>query len=96
MEKLNLSLEQEHCKLSQLKLDLGNIEDLLEEPPCNTDNIIASIEKRETQMEQLQAILPKLWIIDTQQLRDRAISLINDKLYIAFEEACDSQNNDLV
>lgn len=51
MNKLNDSLDVDFNQLARLKADLSNVEELLEERPVDTNNIIESMDQREQQME---------------------------------------------
>ena len=78
MNQLNNALARDQNNLVVLKSDLIGVEDLMRERPVDPKNIIASMENRERQMEELQDILPKLSMFDTQRISQRCSSLSND------------------
>ena len=53
MNELNATLEREMIKMVMMKTDLHNVEELLEEKPINTDNMLIVIEQRESHWNQL-------------------------------------------
>lgn len=59
------------------------MESLLQDKPVDTENILGTVEQRERQMDELQAILPKLAMFDTQRISSRCKSLSNDQLFKA-------------
>ena len=65
MNELNNALQRDLTQMAQLKKDLDGVEELLEERPVDTNNIIGTMERREQQMDELQQILPKLSMYDT-------------------------------
>ena len=65
MEKLNAALDSELTAIASLKGDLTNVEVLLEDKPVDPENILATVEQREKQIEELQGLLPNLGLFDT-------------------------------
>ena len=47
MNNLNLALEQDLSSIAALKKDLENVEELLEDKPVDTDEILTAMEQRE-------------------------------------------------
>lgn len=64
--------------MAALRTDLEGVEELLDEKPMDPENIIGSMEQRERQVEELQNILPKLGMYDTDRIAARSRSLSND------------------
>ena len=65
MNELNQALERNLNKLAALKSDLQGVEDLLEEKPIDAANIVATMEQRDTQVEELKSLLPNLKTFET-------------------------------
>ena len=95
MNELNAALERDLDKLAIIKTELSGIEDLLEEKPVDPSNILSSLEQRETQILDLQQMLPKLKMYDSRQLKNRSQSVSNDQLFQAFCSAMDVHNAEL-
>lgn len=53
MNELNNALQRNLTQMASLKRDLVGVEELLEERPVDTNNIIGTIERREQQMDEL-------------------------------------------
>ena len=53
MNELNRALEREMNSMAALKGDLVGVENLLEERPVDTNNLIETMEQREFQINQL-------------------------------------------
>ena len=47
MNNLNLALERDLSSIAALKKDLENVEELLEDKPVDTDEILTAMEQRE-------------------------------------------------
>ena len=47
MNNLNLALERDLSSIAALKKDLENLEELLEDKPVDTDEILTAMEQRE-------------------------------------------------
>ena len=88
-------MERDLTALAQLKNDLVGVEELLEEKPVDTSDILRTMEQRERQMDELQQILPNLAMYDTNKIAQRARSLNNDQLFKAFVDVFDQHNTDL-
>lgn len=95
MNELNIALDRDLTAMAALKSDLEGVEDLLEERPVDPNNILATLSQRESQIEELQTMLPKLKMFDTHRLTMRMQSLNNDQLFKAFVTAFEVQNTDL-
>ncbi len=95
MNNFNLALERDLSSIAALKKDLVNVEELLEDKTVGTDNIISTVEQRERQMDELQAILPNLAMFDTNRIEKRCKNLSNDQLFKAFLTAFEQHNTDL-
>ena len=95
MNELNAILDFELNRMAALKLDLQGVEDLLEERPFDPENIVATMEQRESQIDELKNILPTLNALDSEQIVKRCRSIENDKLFKAFITAIDQHNRDL-
>ena len=95
MNELNTALEHDFSKMAALKADLIDVEELLEERPVDNKNMAATMEQRQTQIEELQTILPKLKAFDTKRVGQRCRSFDNDRLFKAFITAFDQHNSDL-
>ena len=81
--------------MAELKGDLVGVENLLDDKPVDTNNLIETMEQRERQMDELQTILPKLAMFDTKRIASRSKSLSNDQLFKAFVTEFEQHNTDL-
>ena len=62
-------MQQDSLSLETLKDDLNGIEVLLEDKAVDTSDIIGAMEDRESKIQQLQTILPRLAMYDTHRIQ---------------------------
>lgn len=82
--------------MASLKRDLSDVERLLVDKPVDTEHILKSIDDEQARKEELVNLIPKLKTTDTKRLTDRAKSVSNDQLFMAFMDAFETHNKDLV
>ena len=95
MKKLSASLELDYESLVQLKDNLSNLEELIQEPIGDVSDSVNPLEQYELKMEMLRSILPKLSLFDIQRMEKRSPSLSNSKLFLVFVRAFEQHNQDL-
>ena len=96
MNEFNSQLQENLTEMANLKRDLSDVERLLVDKPVDTGRILQSMDEEQARKEELVNLIPKLKTTDTKKLTDRAKSVSNDQLFIAFMDAFETHNKDLI